>query len=78
MLCFVLSLIATSTSQVTLGIGSLNKVASVLLAPLLARDSACSLPKEPLCAGIHLIRTWLFSSSLLSASTASRVVLDFI
>ena len=38
MLCFVLSLIAMS--QVTLGIGSLNKVASVLLAPLLARESA--------------------------------------
>ena len=43
MLCFVLSLIATS--QVTLGIGSFSKVASVLLAPLLARESAFSLPK---------------------------------
>ena len=43
MLCFVLSLIATS--QVTLGIGSLSKVASVLLAPLLARESDFPLPK---------------------------------
>ena len=43
MLCFVLSLIAMS--QVTLGIGSLSKAASVLLAPLLARESAFSFPK---------------------------------
>ena len=43
MLYFVLSLIAMS--QVTLGIGSLSKVASVLLAPLLARESAFSFPK---------------------------------
>ena len=40
MLCFVLSFIATS--QVTLGIGSLSKVTSVLLAPLLTRESAFS------------------------------------
>ena len=43
MLCFGFSLI--STSQVTLGIGSLSKVASVLLAPLLARESAFSFLK---------------------------------
>ena len=43
MLCFVLYLIATS--HVALGIGSLSKVASVLLALLLARDSAFSFPK---------------------------------
>ena len=43
MLCFVLSLIAMS--EVTLGIGSLSNVASVLLGPLLARESAFSFPK---------------------------------
>ena len=33
---------------------------------------------NPLFAGIHLMNTWLFSPSLLSTSTAARVVLDFI
>ena len=27
---------------------------------------------DPLCAGIHLMSTWLFSPSLLSSSTATR------
>ena len=61
--------------QVALRIG---RVASVLCAPLLARVSACLSPTKPLSAGINLMSTWLFSPSLLSASTASRAVLDFI
>ena len=44
MLCFFLSFIVTS--QVALGIGSLSKVASVLLAPILARVSDFSLLVE--------------------------------
>ena len=77
MLCFVLFFIATF--QITLKIGNLSKVASMLLAPFFGKSTFVFIIHiAAMCWDLSYKYMGLLSLSLLIADTASRVVFDFI